>query len=82
MVRWSREEFWDAMENFTPLWLGLAVTDFLIGLGLVYILLSQPLDTSNPSDVVAVIDLAVVVVTLLPLSYVLYRIRQRKLEEY
>ncbi|GGL38780.1 hypothetical protein GCM10009037_23010 [Halarchaeum grantii] len=82
MVRWSWDAFWDTVENFTPLWFALAVTDALIGLGLVYILLSQPFDTSDPSVVVATVDLAIVAVTLVPLCYVLYRIRQLKREEY
>lgn len=82
MARWSRERFWDAMENFAALWFGLAVADALIGLGLVVILLSQPFDTHDPAVVVSVVDLAVVVVTVLPLSYVLYRVRQRREEEF
>ena len=82
MVRWSAEEFWDAMESFAMLWYGLAVADAVAGLVVLFLLLTTQFDTSDPSVIVSVLDLAVVVITLIPLGYVLYRVRERRLEEY
>lgn len=77
-MSWSWERFWDVMESYSILWVSLAVVDVLFGLLAVVSLLLIPFDMSNPSVVVAVIDLIIVAVVLLPLSYVLVRIRQRQ----
>lgn len=77
-MSWSWERFWDVMESYSILWVSLAVADVLFGLLAVVSLLLIPFDMSNPSVVVAVIDLIIVAVVLLPLSYVLVRIRQRQ----
>lgn len=77
-MNWSWERFWDVMEGYSVLWVSLAVADVLFGLLAVVSLLLMPFDMSNPSVVVAVIDLIIVAVVLLPLSYVLVRLRQRQ----
>ncbi|RDI69761.1 hypothetical protein [Halopelagius longus] len=80
-MNWSREEFWERMEGFRVLWFCLAVADVLFGLVAVATLVVMPFDTSEPSVVIAVLDIAIVVVTLVPLTYVLYRLRQRQREK-
>lgn len=76
-IRFS-ERFWDTMESFRTLWIVLAVSDLLFGLMLIAVLLLTPFDSSNPSVVVAVVDVVIVVVTLVPLLYVIRRIEQRR----
>ncbi|MDS0295736.1 hypothetical protein [Halogeometricum luteum] len=77
---WSWEEFWDVMESFSFLWFGIAVADLLFGLLAIVALAVASLDPSDPGYVVVVLDLVLVVVTLIPVSFVLYRLRQREIE--
>lgn len=82
MTTWSWERFWEAMESLSVLWFGLAVADVLFGLLAVVSLASMPIDRTDPAFVVAVLDLVIVVVTLVPLAYVLYRLRERERGEW
>lgn len=78
MADWSWERFWAVLEDYTPVWFALGIADVLFGLAALVSLMVQPFDTSNPGVVIAVIDLSMAIVILVPLGYVLYRIRQRK----
>lgn len=80
MTSWSWERFWDAMESFRPLWYVLTAADLTFGLVAVVALTAIRFDSSNPAFVVVVLDLAIVAVTLVPLLYMLYRLRARERE--
>ena len=78
MADWSWERFWTVLEDYTPVWFALGVADVLFGLAALVSLLVQPFDTSNPGVVIAILDLVIAIAILVPLGYVLYRIRQRR----
>ena len=77
---WSWEEFWDVMESFSFLWFGIAVADLLFGLLAVVAFVVAPLSPSDPGYVVIVLVFVLIAVTLIPVSFVLYRLRQREIE--
>lgn len=73
----SWELFWGILEDYTAVWTALAIAAVLFGAVSLVSLLAQPFDTSDPSVVIAVVNIVLVAVLLVPLGYVLYRIRQR-----
>ncbi|WP_139173385.1 hypothetical protein [Halogranum gelatinilyticum] len=68
------------MESFSYLWFGIAVADLLFGLLAVVALVVASLGPSDPGYVVVVLTLVLIVATLIPVSFVLYRLRQREIE--
>ena len=73
----SWELFWDLLEDYAAVWTALAAATGLFGIASLVTLLVLPFNTSDPSVAISVVNVTLAGGLLLPLSYILYRIKKR-----